>query len=473
MAFPTNVGTSRSDPQSTFENDHFQNEQSCQDIDRSLTNSVPRNVTDEQQTTIINLVDTTVQQSIEKIVSDNTKQTQIEDSNKKQSAEAAPKADVENSKADNDVVYNAEWDGRTTLQETVIATIDTVNGVRNTMSIVGTSAAFPSLTAMSKATLVIGGTTSAASFMFLLTGVMAIIVCIASLIPLGFEELKNSSEELKAAIESKIQERINDAAEALQEAKLCLANFIGALFMGISQIFEGAVGICTTPLLTKAFHIHAFSSASLKAGFVAGSGCALGGIYVFRGSIQAYRAVKNLNRVNQFYEQFKNKLDPDNANLDDPMEFLNAKREIGDAYWGRRVDTSCLKEKAATLSSTNEEKIKHLQEVDKGIYSLQLKNRISLFIATAMIVGGIISIVLSFVTAGIVPLIFTLICFIAFTSMEFIFLSSDVTSLYQWLLDRMYVQSQELTAFLAALKKKENVELLAIEKADDLGYAQD
>ncbi len=373
-----------------------------------------------------------------------------------------PKVDSRNT------VYNAEWDGRTSVQETIIAAVDTVNGVRNTISIVGTSAAFPSLAALPKASLIVGGTSSAASFMFLFTGALTIIACIASLMPLGFEELKNSSAELTAAIESKIQERINDATEALQEAKLCLANFIGASLMGICQIFEGAVGICTIPFLTKALHIHAFSSASLKAGLVAGSSYALGGTYVLRGSVQAYRAMKNLNRIHHFYEEFKSKLDTNNANLNDPMNFLNTKREIGDAYWGRRVDNSCLKEKETALSSTDEEKIRHLQEVDKGIYSLQLKNRISLIISAAMITGGIICIVLGFVTSGIAPLIFSLICSITFTSMEFTFLSSDVTSIYQWLFDHMYVQSLKLTEFLTALEKSKQTVLYVEEQKPEL-----
>lgn len=361
----------------------------------------------------------------------------------------------------NEAVYNAEWDGRTSLQEAVIATVDTVNGTRNAMSIVGTAAAFPSLVSMAKASLITGVTIAAASFMYLLTGVMTTVICIASLIPLGLEELKNSSKELKAAVDSKIQERIKDATEALQEAKLCLANFIGALFMGISQIVVGAVNVCTTPLLTKALHIPAFSSASLKVALVAGSSYGLGGVYVVRGLIQTYRAVRNLNRVNHFSDQFKNCLTHENTDLDRSIGFLNEKQEIGNAYWGRRVDSSCLKEKDVTVLSTDEEKIRHLQEVDKGIYSLQLKNRISLFVAAAMIIGGVITIVVTALTGGIAPLICALVCLVAFTCMEYVFLTSDITSLYNWLLDRTYVQSRELTQFL---KKLEEPNLILVEQ---------
>lgn len=483
MAFPNAGPPSGGNPQSVFSN---QNEHPSGDVNGS---SVPQDTTGVlQQPTINNPVGTIVERSFEAIVDNiNEKNTPqfpsgnqvavVEnistDSNEAQDPSQEKSGEIDFKTPDNNAVYNAEWDGRTPLQETVIATIDTVNGVRNTISIVGTSAAFPTLATMPKASLIAGGTIAGASFMFLLTGVLSIIVCIASLIPLGLEELKNSSKELEAAIASKIKDRIDDAVEALQEAKLCLANFIGALVMGICQIAEGAVSICTTPLLTKAFHIHAFSSATLKASFVTGSGCALGAVYVFRGSIQAYRAVKNLKRVNQFYEEFKQALDPNNANLDTSIEFLNAKRGIGENYWGRRVDTSCLKEKALTSSSTDEEKIIHLQEVDKGIYSLKLKNQISLIVAAAMIIGGIISIVLSFCTGGIAPLIFSLICFVAFTSMEFIFLSSDVTSIYQWLLDRMYVQSQELRAFLEAIEKNKQTVVTEIKNPDQTDVTEE
>jgi hypothetical protein len=346
-------------------------------------------------------------------------------------------------------ITDPEYDNRSNAAEWCFSAVDVINGGRNACTIAGT---LPVLASLPNAPIIAGASSAVASCMFLLTGALSIIISIAFLIPLSWEGFKSASTELEEAGKGENTERQKDATEALVEAKLCCANFFGALLMGGAQIFTGTVGICTTPFLTEALHISAFSSHALQTSLVASAGTLLGGIYVFRGIVQFVRAVRNLNRVNRFYEEFKCQLNAKDSSLDSLTNFLYTQRDIGEAYWKRRVDTSCSKER----KSPEKEKIEYLKEVDKGIYSHKLKNQISLFIAVAMIIGGTISILLSFITGGIVPLVFGLVCCVAFILMEYVFLTVDLTYLYKKLLDRLYVQSKSLTKFLNSVEKSEN-----------------
>jgi hypothetical protein len=354
------------------------------------------------------------------------------------------------------IVADPEYDGRPVIQQVWIATIDIINGVRNSSTIVGTSAAFPTFATFPKAALVTGITCAATSFMFLITGILTIAIAIAKVIPLGYQGLKDSAKELTEALASGVKERIGDAVDAHREAQLCFANFIGILFMGAGQIFVGATGICTTPILTKCLHIASFSSASLQATLIAAANGFLGAIYMVRGTIQCYRAFKNFKRINCFDNAFKQSLN--SKSLAQPIAFLNKERKIGDVYWSRRVDTSSVKVDELSENPTDAEKIEYLKQIDKAIFSIKLKNRISMFTAVAMIIAGIISVILSCTPCGFLTLlIFSLICSGAFVSMEYVFLPSDVNAIYEWLLNRRYVQSHELTSFLhqiEELKKK-------------------
>jgi hypothetical protein len=332
------------------------------------------------------------------------------------------------------------------------ATIDALNGVRNSFNIIGTSAASPSFANFPKAALTVGITHAAVNFMFLTIGMLTIAISIATVIPSGYQGLKNSAKELTEAWASGVKERIDDAIDAYRDAKLCFANFIGILLMGVGQIAAGATGICTTPILTKCLHIAHFSSASVQATLTTAINGALGIIFICRGTIQCYRAFENFKRINRFDNAFKQNFSF--KSLDQPIAFLNKERKIGNVYWSRRVDTSYVKVDELSENPTRAEKIEYLKQIDKAIFSTKLKNRISTFMGVGMIIAGIISVILSFTPCGwLAMLIFSLICSVTFVSMEYAFLPSDINAIYEWLLNRRYVQSHELTSFLRQIEE--------------------
>jgi hypothetical protein len=88
---------------------------------------------------------------------------------------------------------------------------------------------------------------------------------------------------------------------------------------------------------------------------------------------------------------------------------------------------------------TDDERLDYLKGTDKGIYTKELEQKMAMAIATAMIIGGVLAIVLlSIFTCGTAPIVIGLVSAIFFMSMEYAFLTYDSSRLFEWLRDRLY-----------------------------------
>jgi hypothetical protein len=231
-------------------------------------------------------------------------------------------------------------------------------------------------------------------------------------------------------------------------AKLGVANHSLYLSMGAGQTASGAVAMCSATA-AHFFHYSPVLTGSVASTAVLVTGVFLGTIYAARGAVMLTRAVKSYRQVNEFEKEFKKC-----STFDDVIELMKWNERI-DGYLDRRINSSCLqktdengniqhftpaglKTGNKTKEYTAAEKNEHLERIDKGIYTEKLKSKISMAIAIAMIIGGILAVTLAVLSGGTTLVVVALASAIFFMSMEYIFITYDSSKAFEWLRDKLY-----------------------------------
>lgn len=358
--------------------------------------------------------------------------------------------------SDNDVliqqvVLSAIQDGNGDFNHGVIRTptymlIDFVGGGRQLSALVQT------ISQLSHASLGLSAAAGAAIPIGLfITGFGSAATALFWTIPDAIDNLNSASKELFSANNLPVE---TDAKLAVEIARLGLANHSLYFSMGIAQIAAGAVEMCSAPI-AHVFHYTPVLTGTAGTVATVVTGVALGAIYTARGAVMMTRAIKSYQIVGEFHARFKSSFENSDNRVVNALVFMKEEESKGATYLNRRINPSCLrgedpsgKEIAYTangIQTTNgiqkytpaQEK-EYLMRVDKGIYTEKLKLKISMTIAAAMIIGGILAIVLTAVTGGIAPLIIGLVSAIFFMSMEYIFMTYDSTGIFDTLRDYLY-----------------------------------
>jgi hypothetical protein len=318
----------------------------------------------------------------------------------------------------------------------------------------------------------------------LITGPLCMATAAAWTIPDAAAALKTAKNELKKCkqdveLTAEGIKILEDAKQAVKLAELGVANHSLYFTMGASQTASGVVGMLGQQTA------HLLHYAPVLTGSVAGTAAmatsvALGAVYVARGSVMLVRGYKGHGMAKQFHEELENSSKPlVNDPVESAIQFMKDAEKLGDGYLGRRMDSSLLqvknekgevvgkytaegiKGKDGKISShyvTKEQKVDYLKRVDKAIYTKKLEYKISMVIAGAMILGGILAIISACVfTGGIALLVIGLASAIFFMSMEYIFLTYDSSSLFEKLRNKLYSEPEWVKA-LSTVKEGINQE---------------
>lgn len=288
----------------------------------------------------------------------------------------------------------------------------------------------------------------------LTTGVGSAATALLWTIPDALDNLGSANKELFCTPIANIEE-VEEAKKAVEIARLGLANHSLYFSMGAAQIASGAVAMCTAPI-AHVFHYTPVLMGTSATIATTVTGVALGAIYTARGAVMMARAVKSYLIVDEFHNAFKRSSQSEGDKVAQALTFMQDEEAKGATYLDRRVNPTCLRgknvkgeeiaytakgiiAKDGTLKPyTSAEKQEYLVRVDKGIYTEKLKLKVSMTIAAAMIIGGVLAIVLTAVTGGIAPLIIGLVSAIFFMSMEYIFMAYDSTGIFDILRDSLY-----------------------------------
>ncbi len=284
-------------------------------------------------------------------------------------------------------------------------------------------------------------------------------------IPDACDALVEAQQDYQKACQGQENSDLNrEAKKAVEIAKLGLANHLLYFEMGAAQTASGIVTLLS-PGAAHVFHYAPVLTGSAATAATMATSIALGAVYVVRGTVMLTRAVKNYREVRDFHNQFEKELGGsptgsktifDTKNIDQAIDFMKGVQKIGDSYISRRVNESCLRDdtfiytlkgkkeiatgKITTYDDTS--KKEYLNRVHKGIYTEELKHKIAITIAVAMIVGGALAIILSAMTGGILVIVIGLVSALFFLSMESIYLTYDSSYLFNWLRDRLYIKPE-------------------------------
>lgn len=341
----------------------------------------------------------------------------------------------------------------TSFRTAVYSFIDLVGGARQAaaaVEAVGILSHAPAVSSIAGGIVPIG---------LLVTGPLSAATAAGWTIPDAYDALKKAQKSLKEAGNNPTL--INDAEQVLELSKLGLANHSLYFMMGAMQTGSGIVAMCSSEGVAHLFHYTPVLTGGAANIATLVTGVGLGVIYTVRGTVMLTRAVKSYQQIHDFHLQFKEcftEKKPEDR-VAAAMDFMKKTAELGSTYFNRRVDTACLEKKDAkgnvigrytetgvqdkegqiTAYKTKEERLDYLKEVDKGIYTKELEQKMAMAIATAMIIGGILAIVLlSIFTCGTAPIVIGLVSAIFFMSMEYAFLTYDSSRLFEWLRDRLY-----------------------------------
>ncbi|MBP9840937.1 MAG: hypothetical protein KBC64_00750 [Simkaniaceae bacterium] len=256
--------------------------------------------------------------------------------------------------------------------------IDLAGGVRQTATAAGAVNEFIRRSSPLASTI----SAAAAPLGLLVTGPLSAGTAVAWTIPESLKTLRETDKEDK---------------QGLTSARLGLANQSLYGTMGVSQTASGSIAMAS-PTMAHTFHY----SAALKGAAAATAGLAasvaLGGIYVVRGAVMLTRSILNEKAIRDFEKDFE-----DNG------------KEVTSAYPLKTVERYVDGYKPG-LSS---------EGIKKGIYIAKFKQRVSIVIALAMILGGALTLALAFTGSGHLGISIALSSAVFFTAMEFIFLSYD------------------------------------------------
>lgn len=287
----------------------------------------------------------------------------------------------------------------------------------------------------------------------LLTGPQVMGAAAIWTIPDAYQALEDAKIE---RTEAKGAFAIKEADHALTIARLGVAHQWAFFAMGAAQAGTGAV-IMSTSEAAKVFHYAPLLTGHAAHVALTTANVALGAVYFIRGSIMLVRSRKSFKQVKKFRKEFE---ELKGESLKGQMAKMKMIENRGSTYFERRVDPSCLEYEVkgkvvGTYSAygvryangmirpyiSKEEKEDYIQRVDKGIYTQELKHKVALIIATAMILGGATAVLLATVVTGGVPmLVIALASAIFFMSMEYLFLTYDSTTLFNKLRDSLYAR---------------------------------
>lgn len=177
-------------------------------------------------------------------------------------------------------------------------------------------------------------------------------------------------------------------------------------------------------------------------------------VYIFRGVVMGARSQLIIHKIWDFLDKFKVEINQgatEKTQIKNGIKLMQEAETKNQSYLTTRVDASCLREKKGETTIvytangkkirnnngseesqgyTYEEKKDYLEKVNKGIYSAKLKTNISRYVALAMVIAGIASVILTFVTGGTYAAILLIVSGFIFAIMEFGFLPYDSTWMF-------------------------------------------
>ncbi len=304
-------------------------------------------------------------------------------------------------------------------------TIDGVGGLRQTGA------------AIQAASLILHTSPAVSSFAgvatpigLLFTGPGCMLTAAVWTLPDAYDSLLAANKELESA---NIQGAMQEAEHAAEIAKLGLANHSLYFSMGAAQTTAGIVEMCG-PTMAHVLHYAPVLTGTGASIASIVSGVALGAVYTARGAVMMTRAVKSYCLADEFHKNFKAEFKGKEFcdKIDNAFKFMEEAKSKGNDYLKRRVDLSCL------AKTSTDDKLEYLKGVDKGIFTEKLKHQVSMVIAGAMILGGVLAIVLAAVTGGLGPIIAALLAAVFFMSMEYIFMAYDSSYIFESLRDFLY-----------------------------------
>lgn len=313
---------------------------------------------------------------------------------------------------------------------------DIANGTRQV------NATVQSVAALSGSSATVAGITATiGAFGLLGAALVNVGASVCWTIPDSRQELRNVQDELEAASDEPSKA---EAAEALSIAQLGVKNHYLLFTMGLAQIASASTAIASPTVANCLRYTPALTGAASGIATIA-SGVALGAVYTARGVVMMKKAYKSNAQVNQFYAEFRQRIQSDNS-LNAAIAFMQ-EAEKNQTFLNRRVDVFCLRDQTNSeifdfvengQVTDRAKSVRYLERVDKAVYSAKLKNKISFSIGFAMVIGGILAIVVSILSSGIAPLIVALISATIFVMMEYTFVTYDSSRSFVWLRDRFY-----------------------------------
>jgi hypothetical protein len=158
-----------------------------------------------------------------------------------------------------------------------------------------------------------------------------------------------------------------------------------------------------------------------------------GAIYIGRGIFMLVRAVPNYRYTHQLHNELKN------ANIDSSEKLLTLFDKYAvlgetDKYTGKtREELEALDGEGLT---------KYLKDLDKALYIAEYQAGLGICIATAMLLGGAVSVAAA-VTTGGASTALTLTSFAIFAASETAFIPYDHDSCREWLMNRICPYNEE------------------------------
>jgi hypothetical protein len=227
--------------------------------------------------------------------------------------------------------------------------------------------------------------------------------------------LPNAYIEFKAAL-------ISDTQEGKISSGLSAMGQVLYASMGLGLLLAGAVGILNKILENPAVGHVAMVASSF-----------LGALCVVRGAIMLGRALYSLTYLIPFNNAFKEVVSRgDRAEIE---EFL--RKAITEGHpedIKRRVGAAAVEAYEKYLEEGDMDAL--LLAIDKGIFTQLSKQVLYITISVAMIVGGVFSLMSTLGTADI--LLTALIAATSWAAMEFNFLIFDVSTAFNYLVDKSY-----------------------------------
>lgn len=328
---------------------------------------------------------------------------------------------------------NADFD-LTATKTAVYLTVDIVGGSRQVCAATEAGAT------LAGSALAAAGAATAVALGLLFTGVLSAGTAVAWSLPKAYQDLKEAKVELANVTE---KPAIEEAQQAVQSAKLGVANHCLYFTMGLAQITVGIIAMLCEGA-AHLLHYAAVLKGAAAAIATAIAGIILGAVYAIRGAVMGIRAYMNYSRAKAFHEEFAKSFNNDNPIKNAALFMMTAEIKRGENYLSRRMDLSVLDGIEAKTANYTEQaqQLEYLKQVDKGIYTEELDQKVAMGIAAAMFIGGVLAIVLSVLSGGIAIPIIAAVSAAFFIGMEYTFVVYDSSDAFENFRDRSYVKPE-------------------------------